>query len=407
MNKYLYILSLAGAALFSACSTSDDLSIVDSPIVDKEKEAALIFEAGQNSEVPITLGIGQRRGYTRAPLVSGEGDIFSTEADKYIGVFCLATDYQSSNHPIENKWSADDETGLNVRMKNVPAEVVYGAVTFRDPDNTANEKSYYYPMSNWMKYNFYAYYPWQATTGSNLEFNSTNQQVWEKYFSIDGSQDIIWGKANPSTDDAFSAKYFIENPLAVIPQLQFEHKLVQFKFQVKVLDESVYDDIDDVSVTDMYINNGIYQLALVVADKNTPANDGNLYWFSKKRNLKKMNIKESGTDNDLFINDYKLTFDADDVAHRLDPQDAGYIMLAPPDLPGRNYIGKTPEEVEEEYRQYFNSVDYQLVVKMNYTKNDSSLGNTTLNILLNPPAGGFVEGKTYNIVINIKGTDLD
>ena len=54
MNKYLYILGLVGAALFSACSNSDDLSIGDSSAVGEAKESALIFEASQDSEVPIT-----------------------------------------------------------------------------------------------------------------------------------------------------------------------------------------------------------------------------------------------------------------------------------------------------------------------------------------------------------------
>jgi hypothetical protein len=100
MNKYLYIFGFAGVALFSACSNSDDLSIVDSSAVDKAKESVLIYEAGQDSEVPITLGIGQSRGYTRKPLESVEGGIFSTEEGKYLGVFCLAVDYQDENNQV-------------------------------------------------------------------------------------------------------------------------------------------------------------------------------------------------------------------------------------------------------------------------------------------------------------------
>ncbi len=423
MNKYLFILGLVGTALFTACSTADDLvpeKPIETPPVEEPKETTLLVEARQNSEIPITLGVGQSRGITRAPFPNDAS--FDTPSGQYIGVFCLATDYQSSNHPIENKWSADDETGLNVRMKNIPAKVEDGNVTFLDPENTSSEKSYYYPMSNWMKYNFYAYYPWQATTASNLEFNSTNQQVWEKYFAIDGSQDIIYGKADPTqavpvtseaTDaDPYCAKYSRLKKAEgadegdYLPQLKFNHKLVQFKFQVKVLNEAVYDVIDDINVTDMYINNGIYQLALIVADKNTPANDGNLYWFTPKRNLKKMNIKASDSDDDLFINGNKLTFDKDD-ADRLEPQAAGYIMLAPPNLPGRNYIGKTPEEVEEEYRQYFNPVVYQLVVKMNYKMVGSGdEEENTLYIDLDPSVvGQFEAGKLYNIIVNIQSPE--
>ena len=121
MNKFIFILGLAVTALFSGC-TSDDLTMALSP----EEESALIVEASQDSDVPITLGVGSSHGVTRKPIESGVGDIFSTEEGKYLGVFCLATDYQTpykTNHPIENNWSANDKTGLLVRLSNVPAKV--------------------------------------------------------------------------------------------------------------------------------------------------------------------------------------------------------------------------------------------------------------------------------------------
>ena len=161
----------------------------------------------------------------------------------------------------------------------------------------------------------------------------------------------------------------------------------------------------------MYINNGLYQLALIVADKNTPANDGNLYWFSNVRNLKKMNIKKSESDTDLFTGGFKLTFDKTETEHPLDPQDAGYIMLAPPDLPGRNYIGKTPasEDVDPEYKQYLYPLVYQLALKLNYTMKDSGdHEENTLYIDLDPSIGGlarFEEGKLYTIIVNIQSPE--
>ena len=223
MNKYLYILGLAGVAFFSACSNSDDLLIEDSSAVDKAKESVLIYEAGQNSEVPITLGAGQSRGYTRAVLNPTDASgSFNTEGGKSLGVFCLATGYQFpysdpeiENHPIENNWATDD-TGLIVRMKNAAATVADGNVTFNDHD-------YYYPVGKWMEYNFFAYYPWQeetVTIGEEQEktINITENQVLERYYHIDGSQDIIWGMTDPSNakySDApnyarpFSAGYYL------------------------------------------------------------------------------------------------------------------------------------------------------------------------------------------------------
>ena len=71
MNKYLFIIGFAGMALFTACSTADELA-ADIPIPSPgltEEEKALIVEAGKDSDVPITLGsAGSSRATTRSPL---------------------------------------------------------------------------------------------------------------------------------------------------------------------------------------------------------------------------------------------------------------------------------------------------------------------------------------------------
>ena len=109
MRQYLFILGLVGTALFTACSTADDLISEDpngTPLDDQATETALIAEASQNSDVSIALVAGQSRGSTRAPLNSTEVDDegygnFTTEDGRYIGVFCLATGTQNgvSNIP--------------------------------------------------------------------------------------------------------------------------------------------------------------------------------------------------------------------------------------------------------------------------------------------------------------------
>lgn len=78
MKKYLFILGIVGTALFTACSTADDLVAekpIETPPVEEPKETAIIVEASQDSEEPITLGVGQSRGYTRTPLNSKDVDV--------------------------------------------------------------------------------------------------------------------------------------------------------------------------------------------------------------------------------------------------------------------------------------------------------------------------------------------
>ena len=429
MNKYLYILGLAGVAFFSACSNSDDLLIEDSSAVDKAKESVLIYEAGQNSEVPITLGAGQSRGYTRAVLnpTDASGN-FNTEDGKSLGVFCLATGYQypyshpeKENHPIENNWATDD-TGLIVRMKNVAATVVGGNVTFNDHD-------YYYPIGKWMEYNFFAYYPWQEetvtivideeTTETEKRLYFTENQVLERYYHIDGSQDIIWGMTDPSDakySDApnyakpFSAGYYLwkkdsiarkdpsDNIANYAPQFSFEHKMVQFRFFVRAFDSTVASK--NIKVRDMNITNGINHLALIVANKSNSNFNGKLYWFGETITTERMSIKKNGSDAKRFDQngDGKLDNALGDITD--DPitdfsNPVGYIMLAPPNVPKYNDRNKPNPES--------NNTVYRLVMKVRY---DGGASDVNVIRLLNPPTGGFVEGMTYNIVISINSSDL-
>ena len=413
MNKYLYILGFAGAALFSACSTSDDLSIEESSAVDKAKESVLIFEAGQNSEVPISLGIGQSRGNTRMPLEPAD-DISN------LGVFCLATETQTGvlNIPSavkNNKWSKDKDGelgGLLVRMNNIPASVSSGDVTF----GLSGDEDYYYPEANWMKYNFYAYYPRQEETVTIESAEKTtlvisDDQVYEKFYKIDGSQDIIWGKANPVDAGApsgakpYSAEYFRwrENNIEAgktiadyYPQFSFEHKLVQFKFYLKADNSIVKAKIKQ--VRDMYITNGINYLELVVADKNKPEKNGNLYWFGNSLKTERMYIKLDGTDKNRFHQDGDSPDNPLDNISDENNVYVGYIMLAPPSLPGFNATFNNTDNTasDEEFV-------YKLKVRV---KCKGSTSDFYPVYKLTPPDEGFQEGKTYKIVIIIKESDL-
>jgi len=427
MKKYLFIFGLVGTALFTACSTADDLiseKPFETPIVEEPKENALIVEAGQNSEVPITLGVGESRGYTRNPIESGEGKVFSTE-DGCLGVFCLATGTQSnvSNIPSEisaNKWK-DDNTGLLVRMKNVPAKVVNGNVTFLDGDGEDPDKvkHYYYPMGNWMKYNFYSYYPRQkedityaGVPRKTIEFNKvgTYYYLLEKYFEIDGTQDIIWGKAHPETApkvstpkdaDPFCAKYFRlkkdsiasndpshpEKISELYPKMTFEHKLVQFRFFVKAVNPKVADEI---TINNMYIPNALGYLSLVMAnqDPNPAANmkEGTINLFGNKVVTKKLNIKQlkgEHKDEDSFdgVNSKAITTSVDY------DNPIGYLMLASPTIAG--------------------SFKYSLFLDFSADDSKHNLGfdsTGTLSVDLDID-GGFKEGNIYNIVVTIQSPE--
>ena len=433
MKKYLFILGLVGTALFTACSTSDDLTAEEpsvTPVVDQTKEASLIIDAAQNSDIPISIGVGSNRGFTRAVVNPDASGNFTTEAGKYLGVFCLATDIQSNIDESvipevirTNNWNTaaeDDKAGLIVRMNNVPAKVTTDGttsdVTFLDASTLTNPtpsvQHYYYPMGNWMKYNFYAYYPRQEkVVDGNTTLSFSANQVLEKYYEIDGSQDIIWGMSDqenattvdPSTAtdaDPYCAKYFrlwkeadgahIEN---YYPKFEFKHKLVQFRFFVKAENADVVTW--GTKVTDMYIANAIYRLSLIVANKAEASKNGQLSMMSSLK-TKELGIKEYGLDINRFRDengddavDAPFAIAVDDVTvtavdgdgNPNDPGFVGYIMLPPPAVSN------------------VTNFKYTLAVKVNYDKGEG-LTTKTLEYELNSD-DGFKAGQIYNIVVTV------
>jgi len=457
MKKYLFILGLVGTALFTACSTADDLiseKPIETPPDDQPSITTIIAEASQDSEEPITLGIGQSRGYTRAPInpsdvVEGYGN-FETESNRYLGVFCLATGTQSGVDNIpsvisDNKWNTTGDDGeLIVWLRNVPAKVVTTEVSpgvktcdvkFVDPGNLSNEKSYFYPMGNWMKYNFYAYYPRQDETvevsgQQKTTLSFMQSQVLEKYYEIDGSQDIIWGMSDQahatpvaaSKADPYSANYFrkakakiaeegVGNISDYYPKFSFQHKLVQFRFFVKAADATALTTLQNSSakVTDMYIANAIYKLSLTVA-KKTDTEDN---WNGKLSMLgdfttKNLRIKTNGANTDRFDQESPFVDDEDNDDDDLnvdnpfpisastvdvdavdgngnptDPSFVGYIMLPRPEV-------------------YANDFRYQLNMKLEVGGRSNLF---TINLDLPSNEDEFEEGKIYNVIVNVQSAE--
>ena len=407
MNKYLFIIGLVGTALFTACSTADDLiseKPIETPPVEEPKETALIVEASQNSEIPITLGVGESRGLTRKPINPDASGNFDTPAGQYLGVFCLATDPQSnvSNIPSEistNKWVKDDATGLLVRFSNVPAIVADGVVTFVDPANTSNPKHYFYPMGNWMVYNFYSYYP--REDDENISFTKGGSGVLVKYITINGSQDVIWGKSYQNkapkvstANDAnpYCAKYFrlkrdsiadSPNPSGDIsvlyPKMEFEHLLAQFNFSVEPMDGAAWTAIDGMggmAITYMYISNAISNLQLIVANKVKPETEGTL--SKKDDTTEKLYIKANGKDYNLFSSTTPLESQVSSIAiEESQVSVPGYIMLPP------SGVGTEDYELCLNYSIGGEKQKEPMRVKM------------TL-------AGGFAKGQVYNISVKVR-----
>ena len=135
----------------------------------------------------------------------------------------------------------------------------------------------------------------------------------------------------------------------------------------------------------MSISNAIYKLKLVVADKRSePKNvngdlriDNSNGSVTKELKIKYVNPtdKTDFQNTDRFGDPYSVTV-TDVNVNTATP--VGYIMLPSPSISKES------------------GFKYKLDVTVNYSE-----GTATKQYEINPPDGGFIEGKIYNIVISI------
>ena len=269
MNKLSYTTILAAAfLLLPGCSDDDtiDNGVIESPEVlvgDSEVEIKL-----SSNSSPLT-----RRGHLFEEEDPETGAIkFSTLTGRRLGVFCLASNKQMANAPAyvtAPNWNNKGVTGKSdVVLWNEQATVLQGNVDF----STVK----YYPATNWYCYDFYAYHQ-GSSDESTLALSEDGKQITiEK--TIDGQDDVIWGKASLTEAEknalvytnengisenygkyAYSARFFrrqMDASGVITPAaLKMEHSLCRFTFTVEVGDEAARGmKISSIALLDMPYN---------------------------------------------------------------------------------------------------------------------------------------------------------
>ena len=310
MNKSLYIMAFAVAALLTGCSTGDSAIDLEEGVpatAEQQQPGSIFTSATSDSEIPIQLGFGSQS-LTRGPLDSEVGTgLFETPSGQYLGVFGLAQQPQPIAEPTHPgpvdansiDWAANSDGLMRLLTLNHPASVSIvdagtklGTITtstrvsevkFLDP-SSMEPQIYYYPMGGWYNYYFYGYYPRQAS-GVNITSNKITVD-----FTLDGTQDIIWGKAMPYTDgtssfpesdltSGYNARYFREKASSgvtdqnVLPHLQLKHSLTMVKFYVICDDTEGYTDYvsggnpENFQLAGMTIDRMPVKWTLTVADR--------------------------------------------------------------------------------------------------------------------------------------------
>lgn len=259
MKKSLF-LAMAAVALLSGCSKDDGGITIDNGNGGADNnDSPVMIQLGSNL---ITSSTTQ----TRSSLTKWD----NTE----VGVLGLA-----KNTELTTIWDITSQNTTcalpNVKGTIAEAEGTTATkITFTD--------QYYYPLDNSINYSFYGYYPYIATDGGNT-IAANNNIVTVTYNDFNGSQDILWGcvKATPkngATDagnsyDGFNARYFRKTDAkGTTPNIEFKHQLVRLQFKITQGEE----DVTNLSVSSIKMINMPSVVSMIVADKATEANEGQI-----------------------------------------------------------------------------------------------------------------------------------
>ena len=415
------------------------------PGLTDEEKAAIIAEASQDSDVPIVLNIGSQMDMsstTRAPLESDDNNLFTTDGTgNYLGVFCLAQTKQPQAPEVAvatNSITWDGETPLGSLDPNMKTSVsLLEEKDSEDPgydgpniigtvrtDNAISEirfwegedrKVLYYPSASWYNYHFYAYYPRQE---SGVTSNSKTVTV---DYELNGTKDIIWGKAVPTTttaeadpesdvDRAFNAKYFRDkadaeglNSVDQLPKLSLNHCLAQVRFWIKVAaaDAGYYDTYvtsegNELKLKNIEVINMPNQWRLTVADKTTPANEGKFTFNGDADDVGTVGVKNM-TVNAAGKATASTDFDRFDINNAETYRDVtkewgacvGYVMIPTTDMYAAAHALYSDIPAKP-----------QAKIRMKVGDDDVELGNLTLPDPTTA-SGKYDAGKVYNIRLDL------
>lgn len=249
MKLFHYGLALAAATvLLSGCSNNEP-----------EQPQPAVFIPG-NSEVEIRFGANDADLSTsvdKRHTVTGDADL-------EMGVFCLARSIQNQSEGVPAiDWFGDNSYSACL-MKNIRTQKTSNTLTW--------EGKYFYPISQFYTYEFYGYYPY-VEDGESITYTPGTGSRAVVHYTIDGTQDIIWGRATAEgTLYGYSARFFrYEEHKDDIPNIALKHLLTRLQFQVETGASTEnggepFPDADKVSVKSIAIRDAISGVDLVVAD---------------------------------------------------------------------------------------------------------------------------------------------
>lgn len=335
-----------------------------------------------NSNVEIKFG-SKIKG-TRAIVESDEQQNFTLTN---MGLFCLAI---AKNNINPNEANIDYTQGsagykYSVWVDNAEVKTEKDAVSNKTILTWADGKKHYYPTGNWHKYAFYGYYPKQDA--ANIIYD--NKSVSVMFEDLDGTTDIIYGKAEDlTTPYAYSAYYFRqEGNEDKVPTVAFAHKLMRLTFAIKP-GRKDKEAAKTMGVTKVEVVKVPTKGTLILADKDAPANAGyiNFDWTTTADLALKAKTDATGTGEGLEpeFTVYDATNETKACWVKDDEVNIGQgIMIPVPD--------------------YDTNPDYKYQLKITLINKDGQVFEPEYPMDLNTNGKEFAAGTSYKVTMTING----
>lgn len=394
--KKMFFFALAAAGMLTACSNDDTLG----------------GNGDQNvSEQQIRLGVASSKVQTRGTgTVGGMTDAENVWAGQTLWVYML----QKGSMDLAY-YKAPAVGGVAT-----PDVEVFNNKKFTAPDAANNTKSglattadgtiAYYPVSG--NYDFWGYRVDDAAgatpvvktvddTGAAVEANVATKRVVD--IEIDGSQDIMAGKAVPSTDEVTKLGNYADNFYSayaarkgVQPNITFNHLLTRFTFEVRAGSKATAGlpaggNTDAVKVTGVSVDSKTTG-TLTVAYTGATKEAAELLTFTGDASpLKLMQRDETVADNNAALIDLKpvtLTWPATGEATVGDAIKVGEALLVAPGETEYPLTINLSQDVLEKVGEVkvTKPLEQKATIKMDGTKT-------------------FEPGKSYKVTITVYGLE--
>lgn len=394
--KKMFFFALAAAGMLTACSNDDTLG----------------GNGEQNvSEQQIRLGVASSKVQTRGTgTVGGMTDAENVWAGQTLWVYML----QKGSMDLAY-YKAPAVGGVVT-----PDVEVFNNKKFTAPDAANNTKSglattadgtiAYYPVSG--NYDFWGYRVDDAAgatpvvktvddTGAAVEANVATKRVVD--IEIDGSQDIMAGKAAPSADDVTKLGNYADNFYSayaarkgVQPNITFNHLLTRFTFEVRAGSKATAGlpaggNTDAVKVTGVSVGSKTTGTLTVAYTGETKAAAELLTFTGDASPLKLMQRDETVADNNAALIDLKpvtLTWPATGEATVGDAIKVGEALLVAPGETEYPLTINLSQDVLEKVGEVkvTKPLEQKATIKMDGTKT-------------------FEPGKSYKVTITVYGLE--